>query len=957
MSDDLTRELDQTESTDANFSHVGVKADHFEIGDEIASGGMGIVCRGRDLVLNREVAIKFLHDRYPGDGPSARRFLEEAQITGQLQHPGIPPIHHVGTLADGRPFLAMKLIRGQTLAELIEDRSPDARGRLITAFEKMAEAVAYAHAHGVIHRDLKPANVMVGTYGEVQVMDWGLAKLLTDSRRPTGPDPEATLGSEIRSLREGDDETQAGSILGTPAYMPPEQAIGAHDQVDARSDVFGLGAILCTILTGRPPYRGESSESTRQLAARAKLEDAFEALDRCGAEPEIVALCKRCLAAEPADRPADAGFVAREIAELRAAAIERARQAELEKVEAEVKTAEERKRRRIWNRSVGTIAGVLAVGVALSTWLAVRAREAEFDASHQLRLTLEAERKAREEGDRARLSESQAREAEALATEREAKERAARTEADNQKREAKEQAATAIAVKDFVCDVLIGTEPKKTATPDEIEKHRSATRRNLDFAVKRLDDLFDGKPTIEAEIRNTIGMMYDKIGAVAEAETQLKRSLKLYEEDLGAEHVTTLNAVNALAGFYVSHNREDDAKPLYIRTLKGFENDTGIGVVFAMQSCRHLILIGQSQKNVDDQITYHNRSIALSERYFGKDSDDALDRWLDLGRCYKDNKRFSEAEQVFRTTLDTAITKLGDGHPITEFASIDLEQCYTDQSKYELAELVLLDNVARKKKVLGPDNWKTRDAKRRLAHVHSSRGSYGKSITIFQELLRHPNTGVADSCGLLIHMGNDYLRAGQTGEAVRHLESAERIRRKHKSLANYRNFSHSSLEEAYRAIDRPDKIATLCRERTEELRTTFAPGSTELGNELVIQGKKLLELRQYRDAATLLRECLAIREKLGEDRWWTSNARSLLGGALSGMGEYDEAETLLVKGYEGLKAKQSELPENGRNNLTFAIELLILHYDRQARSDESAKWRTERKLYPLEIAPPPRPAK
>ena len=206
-------------------------------------------------------------------------------------------MHDLGTLPDGRPFLAMKLIKGTTLEARLAGR-PDPS--LVAAFELVCHAVAYAHAHGVIHRDLKPANVMLGSFGEVQVMDWGLAKLL---RPVVGDDPTAdpdatTLETRVESSVGEDQRTRAGSVMGTPAYMPPEQAIGAVDQIDRRSDVFGLGGILAQILTGRPPLVGGDSEAVRQLAARGKVADCFARLDGCGADPELVALCKRCLAPE-----------------------------------------------------------------------------------------------------------------------------------------------------------------------------------------------------------------------------------------------------------------------------------------------------------------------------------------------------------------------------------------------------------------------------------------------------------------------------------------------------------------------------------------------------------------------------------------------------------------------------------------------------------------------------------
>ena len=168
-------------------------AERYTLGVEIDRGGMGVIHRATDTVLGREVAVKVLHEKYGPTSGAALRFADEARITSQLQHPSIPPVHDVGTLPDGRPFMAMKLIKGQTLEELLKVRpDPSAeRGRFVAAFEQICHALAYAHSHDVIHRDLKPANVMVGAFGEVQVMDWGLAKVL-GSHAAGGGDPQAT---------------------------------------------------------------------------------------------------------------------------------------------------------------------------------------------------------------------------------------------------------------------------------------------------------------------------------------------------------------------------------------------------------------------------------------------------------------------------------------------------------------------------------------------------------------------------------------------------------------------------------------------------------------------------------------------------------------------------------------------------------------------------------------------
>src|SRR5262249_21256309 len=175
-------------------------------------------------------------------------------------------------------------------------------------FAQVCQALAYAHSRKVIHRDLKPANVMVGAFGEVQVMDWGLAKVLASGgdAQPEATEPDDGR-TEIRTMREADSATHAGSVLGTPAFMSPEQAQGAVSEVDERADVFGLGAILCVILTGKPPYAGPSTEAVRLMSIRGATAEAFARLDASGADPELVALAKRCLSARREDRPRDAG--------------------------------------------------------------------------------------------------------------------------------------------------------------------------------------------------------------------------------------------------------------------------------------------------------------------------------------------------------------------------------------------------------------------------------------------------------------------------------------------------------------------------------------------------------------------------------------------------------------------------------------------------------------------------
>ncbi|MFO0845960.1 MAG: serine/threonine-protein kinase [Gemmataceae bacterium] len=358
--------------------------DRYQLFGEIARGGMGAVLRGRDVDLGRDLAVKVLLEKHADRPEVARRFIEEAQVGAQLQHPGVVPVYDIGRFGD-RPFFTMKLVKGQTLAALLGERADVTadRPRLLGDFLKVCQAVAYAHAKGVIHRDLKPANVMVGAFGEVQVMDWGLAKVLAEGgvadeeRAASRERDRQEVGTVIRTARSAGSkggfgtDTEAGSLLGTPAYMPPEQANGDVTLLDRRADVFGLGAILCEILTGKPPYLGRSSEEVRRKACNGDQADAMTRLDACGADHELIALTTACLSPEVIDRPKDAQAVADGLTAYLDRVQERLRKAELAEAEARARSVEEAKRRRLTVALAATV--LLTVTLGGGGWLWVKA--------------------------------------------------------------------------------------------------------------------------------------------------------------------------------------------------------------------------------------------------------------------------------------------------------------------------------------------------------------------------------------------------------------------------------------------------------------------------------------------------------------------------------------------------------------------------------------------------------
>jgi eukaryotic-like serine/threonine-protein kinase len=276
--------------------HLG----RFHVAEELGRGGMGRVDAAFDPELRRTVAIKRLVDPSKVDPHKLARFLAEAQITAQLDHPNIVPVHELGVAPDGQIFMVMKKVRGRSLRALVEGLADGTEPaemwptfRLLMSFGLVCGAVAYAHDHGVLHRDLKPENIMIGDHGEVMVMDWGVARVMHDVAEKLRPDTSDELGGSL---------TMDGTTIGTPGYMSPEQARGELSQMDGRSDQWSLGAILYELLTLKRAYEGKTPLTILYKSVEGPPQNPRERAPELGIDEEVAQICLKAMSPKREDR-------------------------------------------------------------------------------------------------------------------------------------------------------------------------------------------------------------------------------------------------------------------------------------------------------------------------------------------------------------------------------------------------------------------------------------------------------------------------------------------------------------------------------------------------------------------------------------------------------------------------------------------------------------------------------
>jgi tetratricopeptide (TPR) repeat protein len=742
----------------------------YQLGEEIARGGMGAVLRGHDTLFGREVAVKVLLADSRGGPERARRFFAEARITARLQHPGIPPAHDLGTLPDGRPFLAMKLVQGRTLAALLKERSSPAADlpRFLAVFEHVCQTVAYAHSNGVIHRDLKPANIMVGPFGEVQVMDWGLAKELAGApaadtavsspacQGEGADDPGATTPLQVPA-NQG---TAMGSILGTPAYMPPEQARGEIDQLDARADVFALGGILCEILTSRPPFTGRDTYEVVEKARAGRTDDALARLAHCGASAELVALAERCLAADPHGRPANAAAVAEAMAAHFANVAECLRRAEVERAAAEAKAAEQKRRRRVQFLLAATVALLLLGGVvalAIGNVL-IGQKNAE------------------------------------VVQERNAAQRE-RDKAEEQRRLAEKRLEQIIKVKNVLASIFEDLNPRaeeRTGGPS-LKQQLSA---RLEQAAAQLDGEAIGDPRTVADLQDVLGVTLRELGKTSQAIALLRKVHATRKAILGPDHPDTLATANNLAVCYYDDGNPELALPLFQETFDLTKAKRGADHLDTLRNLNNLAAAYQTAGKPERALELFQEAFELTQAKLGADHEDTLTSMQSLAVGYHHVGKLDRALPLYEKSLKRLRAKLGPDHPDTLTSMSNLAGAYQDIGQLDKAVELHEQTLQKRKAKLTPEHPDTLKSMGNLAPLYLAKKQPDRAPRLINDLLAANRKRVGPNdprlATLLEKIGFDLLKAGLSIEAEKLLCECLTIRTK-KLPDDWSTFNAQSL--------------------------------------------------------------------------------------------------------------------------------------------------------------------
>jgi tetratricopeptide (TPR) repeat protein/predicted Ser/Thr protein kinase len=845
----------------------------------VGRGGMGAVYEAEQDNPRRAVALKVINTGFASP-ELMRRFEQESHTLGRLHHPGIAQIYEAGTADTGfgtQPYFAMEFIRGETLKEYCDSHQLHTRQRL-ELMALVSEAVHHAHQRGIIHRDLKPGNILVDETGQPKILDFGVARV-TDSD---------TLVTR---------QTDAGQLIGTLAYMSPEQVSADPLELDVRSDVYALGVILYELLASRLPYNTQGKLHEVVRAIREDEPATLGTISR-GYRGDVEIIVAKALEKDKARRYASAADLAADIR----------RYLQDEPVIARRPSAVYQIRK-FARRHKALVAGVAAVFVVLvagaiaSAWQAARALRAEQAALRGMGRATAAEQTAARERDRAVDAGRQATEERNRAHAAEARSLEERNRVVQEKQRADTEAATAQAINQFLQDDLLaqagaGAQTGPNTRPDPDLKVRTA----LDRAAARIGGRFKNRPAVEASLRFTIGKTYLDLGLFAEAQRQLEPAYELIRRALGEEHPYTLDTMNELAGIYQAQGKFAEAEPLFVKSLDIRRRVSGEGHTDTLANMNNLALIYSQEGKYALAEPLQIKVLEARRRMSGPEHPGTLINMVNLALTYMSQGKYAQAEPLHTTVVETRIRVLGRENPSTLNSMRNLAALYYYEGRYEQARGILTTVLEAQRRVRGDEHPETLFTLNSLGRVYDAQGEYAQAEPL-------------------------YIKALEIGRRVLGEENPDTL------------IPMNNLANLYRRQRKDSEAEELYLKVLESRRRVLGPAHPDTASTAIGLGLLWLDQRKYKQAEPLLREVLSTYEKARPDAWSRFHSQSLLGATLAGQMKYSDAEPLVLSGYQGLVERATTIPAVDRNGVAQAGDRIVRLYEDWGKTEKAAEWR------------------
>lgn len=862
VSDEVERRLTAIDIGRAGWPDIA----GYEFLGLLGRGGMGVVYKARHIELDRLVAVKMLLTGEHADEAELERFRSEAQSVARLQHPNIVQVFDVGQ-HDGRSYFAQEYVGGGTLKQKLagQPQPPAEAARLCST---LARAVHAAHQQAVIHRDLKPSNVLLGADGTPKIADFGLA----------------------RRLQDDSGRTHTGQIVGTPSYMPPEQALGSTRQVSPANDIYALGAILYELVTGRPPFLGETAWDTVNQVIHDEPVSPTRLQPKLSADLETI--CLKCLSKDPANRYSAADEIAEELERVLAG-----RPIVARRVSAAARAWKWCRR----NRTVASLAALVLVllitGTVVSTTLAIKANRSAGLAM-------------------ARLGEV----------------RTQRNIAQNALDESELAHRRTQRVSDFIVEALRSPEPGRNGSEVTVVEL-------LEEAVRRARSDLRDEPATLALLLDTIGRTYQGLGFPKVAIDLHQEAIDLHatldSEDVGGQVAAqgSLGVALALAG------RVPEAIPLLELTLEVADSDGELSPGLHLELISNLASAYLRVGRIDDAMRLDQRAYQFARERYGDDHERTARAIQSLGVMYQWIGDLGKSIELLERAVDQFRILRGERDLRTAEAMHFLAIAYLAAGRIGDAVSMHTDTLKIRREIYGPQHARTLNSLMYLGVALTSAGQFEDAIKIHQVALELRRSTLGDdhpdSLDSMNHLGVALESAGRVDEATEILESAAAARRRILGVEHrYTLNTIYNLASVYMKAERfseAERQLDECIEHLIDVRTTELPAALSM--------RALARFRQDRlsDAEADCRRVIEFCARHMPGHWQASAAQSLLGECLAVRGESSSAEQLLREGLAGLQAQQAQMPANARQHLVMATERVTRLLERDARtSDDQA---------------------